>query len=50
MDGGYTPDPGERLLTVVASTAVGQVFAANVIREFGRGSFIVRRLVAEVAA
>jgi hypothetical protein len=54
LDGGYTSDRNGRLLTVDASTAVGQavaaVFTAYVIREFGRDSFTVRRLVAEVAA
>jgi len=54
MDGSYSPDREARTLTVDASTAVGQVvnavFTAYIIKEFGRDSFIVRRLVEEVAA
>jgi hypothetical protein len=54
MDGSYSPDHESRTLTVDASTRVGQivaaVFTAYIIKEFGRDSFTVRRLVAEVAA
>ena len=54
MDGSYTSDRDGRLLTVDASTAVGQivaaVFTAYIIKEFGRDSFTVRRLVAKEAA
>jgi hypothetical protein len=54
MDGSYSPDHEARALTVDASAAVGQVvnavFAAYIIKEFGRDSFTVRRLVGEVFA
>jgi hypothetical protein len=54
MDGSYSPNHEGRVLTVEASTAVGQVvnavFTAFIAKEFGRDSFIVHRLVAEVLA
>jgi hypothetical protein len=54
MDGSHDSDREARTLTVDASTPVGQavnaVFTAYIIKEFGRDSFTVQRVAAEVAA